>query len=149
TAEVRMAPESNWYHALRPPLSRWKSHRIATPALTTNCNQYGDSMHNKFRSRVLLGIAFTSAAIIACAMAGMFGIFAATGVTIPANYFIIIDQQGPNDENGGQKDLSQMGRKDTNDGFLDFFWSWDQQGTTGNNTLTACALFDSDGDTFI
>ena len=38
-------------------------------------------MHNKFRSRVLLGIAFTSAAIIACAMAGMFGIFAATGVT--------------------------------------------------------------------
>jgi hypothetical protein len=59
-------------------------------------------------------------------------------------YFIVNDLDGANDE-PGQKDLNRMGRFDDPSGYLDIFWNWDE-GSTGGNTLDACALFDGDGD---
>ena len=67
---------------------------------------------------------------------------------IPSNFFAIPDQQGANDVNADQNDLTQMGRDDTNAAFYKLFWSWDSTALwTGNGqTGDACALFDSDGD---
>jgi hypothetical protein len=74
---------------------------------------------------------------------------------IPFQYFAVTDSGGAN--NGpGQKDLTQMGFyedkgviADPTDDVLDVVWSWDEISVSGNNTLDGCALFDSDGDTFI
>jgi hypothetical protein len=74
---------------------------------------------------------------------------------IPFQYFAVKDSGGAN--NGpGQKDLTQMGFyedkgviADPTDDVLDLVWSWDEITVSGNNTLDGCALFDSDGDTFI
>ena len=56
------------------------------------------------------------------------------------------DAQGANDESG-QKDLTRTcidtaGLPNT----IAVNWQWDDTGTSGANTLNACALFDSDGD---
>ncbi len=73
------------------------------------------------------------------------GILASEPITIiPPNFFYVIDQQGAND-NPGQKDLTMMGRDDSDTEYLKVFWNWDDvdfQSQTGD----ACALFDSDGD---
>src|SRR5678815_25149 len=91
------------------------------------------------RSGVLLMIAI--GVLVGLASAMVMIVFADTP---PPPYYVINDLNGANDE-PGQKDLTRMGRYDDPAGFLDIFWSWDE-GTTGNNTLDACALFDSNGD---
>ncbi len=66
---------------------------------------------------------------------------------IPANFFAVKDQQGANDQ-PGQKDLTQMGRDESDPYYYKLFWSWDETAawTGSGNTGDACALFDSDGD---
>ena len=67
---------------------------------------------------------------------------------IPSSFFTIPDQQGANDVNADQNDLTQMGRDDSNAAFYKLFWSWDSTSlwTGTGQTGDACALFDSDGD---
>ncbi len=67
---------------------------------------------------------------------------------IPSNFFTITDQQGVNDVNADQNDLTQMGRDDTDAAFYKLFWSWDSTSlwTGTGQTGDACALFDNDGD---
>ncbi|MFP5361742.1 MAG: DUF11 domain-containing protein [Thermoleophilia bacterium] len=69
---------------------------------------------------------------------------------IPPNFFTVSDTQGPNDE-PGQKDLTQFGRDDTDPTAYKIFWSWDEtdQWAGAGQTGDACALFDTDGDSFI
>ena len=67
---------------------------------------------------------------------------------IPASFFVVKDQNGPNDQ-PGQVDLSELGRDTTTDpSRYDLFWSWDSTGlwTGTGQTGDACALFDYDGD---
>jgi len=68
-------------------------------------------------------------------------------ITIPANFFTVIDQQGSNDQ-PGQKDLTRLGRDNTDPNYYNLYWSWDETAalTSNVNTGDACALFDSDGD---
>jgi uncharacterized repeat protein (TIGR01451 family) len=68
-------------------------------------------------------------------------------VTIPTNFFTVVDAGGPNDE-VSQSDLTQMGRDDTDPTVYKLFWSWDSTDdwTGTGQTGDACALFDSDGD---
>ena len=67
---------------------------------------------------------------------------------IPASFFTVVDQQGVNDVNADQVDLTQMGRDDDDPLFYKLFWSWDSTSlwTGTGQTGDACALFDSDGD---
>src|SRR3954452_25408952 len=65
---------------------------------------------------------------------------------IPANYTVVVDVGGVNDENGSsQLELTQMGRDDTDATFYQIFWSWDSTDFTAQ-TGDACALFDSDAE---
>src|SRR3954470_7991183 len=88
-------------------------------------------------STLLVGAAITFTPLITSAHAALV-------TTIPGNYFTVVDSGGVNDENGGgQLELTQMGRDDTDATFYQLFWSWDGtdfQSQTGD----ACALFDSD-----
>ena len=72
--------------------------------------------------------------------------------SIPANYapFTVQDQQGANDV-PGQVDLTQMGRDDSDSNTYRIFWSWDSHTawTGTGQTGDACALFDTDSDTFV
>ena len=67
---------------------------------------------------------------------------------IPSNFFAVPDQQGVNDVNADQNDLTQMGRDDDDPAFYKLFWSWDSTSlwTGTGQTGDACALFDADGD---
>nr|MBN1229438.1 DUF11 domain-containing protein [Anaerolineae bacterium] len=66
-------------------------------------------------------------------------------VTIPSNFYDIIDSGGPNDE-VSQADLTRMGWDDmTSPDWLDLFWSWDSTDYTAQKG-NACALFDTNGD---
>lgn len=61
----------------------------------------------------------------------------------------IVDVDGADDE-PGQKDINSMTTVyDTGDGF-DFhvLWSWDEISVSGNNTIDACSLYDTNGDGF-
>src|SRR6266581_4619536 len=71
----------------------------------------------------------------------------AVSITIPANFFTVIDQQGSNDQ-PGQKDLTRLGRDNTDPNYFSLYWSWDETGVwaSNGNTGDACAIFDSDGD---
>lgn len=66
--------------------------------------------------------------------------------TTAADYSIIADQDGRNDE-PGQKDLTLQGT-DTGDlpTEINVLWNWDETSVGGGNSLDGCALFDSDGD---
>ena len=44
---------------------------------------------------------------------------------IPPNFFAVKDQQGANDQ-PGQKDLTQMGRDESDPYYYKLFWSWDE-----------------------
>ncbi|CAN5685646.1 hypothetical protein BH24ACT5_BH24ACT5_12890 [soil metagenome] len=94
------------------------------------------------------------AAIVAlCSLAaGSIALANHTGVatTIPSGYFTVADEHSANDV-PGQVDLTQMGRDDTVAGTYGLFWSWDSISawTGGGQTGDACALFDTDADTFI
>src|SRR4051794_17302364 len=60
-------------------------------------------------------------------------------VGIPSNYFTVVDTGGVDDENGGgQLDLTQLGRDDSDANYLNLFWSWDDTSFT-NQTGDACA----------
>ena len=67
---------------------------------------------------------------------------------IPSSFFAVVDQQGVNDVNADQNDLTQMGRDDSDAAMYKLFWSWDStsQWLGNGQTGDACALFDSDGD---
>jgi uncharacterized repeat protein (TIGR01451 family) len=67
---------------------------------------------------------------------------------IPANYVTVVDQQGANDVNSSQVDLTQLGRDDVDPNTYKLLWSWDatDDWTGSGQTGDACALFDSNGD---
>ena len=74
----------------------------------------------------------------------LIGVSQASGAFGPT----VIDENGPNDV-PGQKDLNSHAIDDS--GLPDSIivrWNWDELGTSGNNTLDACALLDSDSDGF-
>ena len=66
---------------------------------------------------------------------------------IPSNFFVVQDQDGANDVNSAQVDLTQMGRDDTDPTVYKLFWSWDatDEWTGTGSTGDACALFDTNG----
>src|SRR5687767_11959700 len=89
--------------------------------------------------------------VLLAALAATLAMLAITGTAsaaIPASFFTIVDQQGVNDVNSDQVDLTQMGRDDSDAAMYKLFWSWDStsQWTGEGQTGDACALFDSDGD---
>lgn len=76
-------------------------------------------------------------------------LFAPIAALVPAagaSPLCVIDTAGANDE-PGQKDLTQLcvdyANKPTS---IQTSWNWDELGTTGNNTMDACSLFDTNGD---
>jgi hypothetical protein len=62
-------------------------------------------------------------------------------------YTIVTDENGANDV-PGQKDLTLQGvdKSGLAGGVLKVLWNWDELGTSGNNSMDACTLFDTDGD---
>ena len=96
-----------------------------------------------------------AAALAIAGVVRVLPLLAAVPTVYPSIFFAVKDSGGAN--NGpGQKDLTQMGWyedkgniNDPLDDVLDLAWSWDEITVSGNNTLDGCALFDSDGDTFI
>ena len=76
------------------------------------------------------------------AMAENSGVVALT--VINSGWFVITDTGGPNDQ-PGQVDLTQMGRRDDDATFFKLLWSWDSiSAWTGTGqTGDACALFDT------
>ena len=92
----------------------------------------------KSHSRLILAILIAS--IFALGVA----VFASS--TVLAALVCSNDTAGANDE-PGQKDLTQLCVD--NAGLptsLQITWNWDEISVTGNNTLDACALFDTDND---
>jgi len=67
----------------------------------------------------------------------------AHAVTPPAG--CVNDTAGANDE-PGQKDLTQLCTLSSNSTAVHITWNWDELGTTGQNTMDGCALFDTNGD---
>lgn len=63
---------------------------------------------------------------------------------IPFNFFTVIDQQGPNDQ-PGQKDMTRMGRDESDPTYYKLFWSWDDTNFAGQ-VGDACALFSKETD---
>jgi hypothetical protein len=63
-----------------------------------------------------------------------------------AAFIVQQDESGPNDV-PGQKDLN-LQAVDTSGlpTSLQVYWNWDETGISGNNTLDACTLFDTDND---
>lgn len=75
-------------------------------------------------------------------------LFAPLGALIPKAAAVPVcevDTAGANDE-PGQKDLTQLCVDDTGGLTLSLNWNWDELDTSGNNSLDACALFDTDND---
>jgi hypothetical protein len=63
-----------------------------------------------------------------------------------ASYTITNDENGANDV-PGQKDLTLQGvDKSGLPSTLKVLWNWDERGTSGNNSMDACTLFDTDND---
>ncbi|MDF2750414.1 MAG: putative repeat protein, partial [Gaiellaceae bacterium] len=90
-------------------------------------------------------------AALAVALVAALALLANAGsasAAIPSNFFAVPDQQGVNDVNADQNDLSQMGRDDDDPAIYKLFWSWDSTSlwTGVGQTGDACALFDADGD---
>src|SRR5215213_10373997 len=90
------------------------------------------------RSRIFLILLMAS--ILAFGVA----VFASSSVLAVLN--CTDDTAGANDE-PGQKDLTRLcvdnsGLPTT----LQVTWNWDELSVSGNNTLDACSLFDTDGD---
>src|SRR5207249_8966428 len=73
---------------------------------------------------------------------------ASTITSIPSNFFTVTDQQGANDVNSDQVDLTQFGRDDSNQLKYKLFWSWDSTDvwTGTGQTGDGCALFDTGSD---
>src|SRR5687768_2290294 len=66
--------------------------------------------------------------------------------TVGAALACVNDTAGPNDE-PGQKDLTQLCIDNAGlPASLIVTWNWDETAVPGNNTLDACALFDTNGD---
>ena len=89
--------------------------------------------------------------VLLAALVAALAMLALTGTAsaaIPASFFTVVDQQGVNDVNSDQVDLTQMGRDDSDAAMYKLFWSWDStsQWLGNGQTGDACALFDSNGD---
>jgi hypothetical protein len=104
-----------------------------------------------------IALAFTAATAVASVLY-VLPLFADVPTAVPSIFFYVKDSGGAN--NGpGQKDLTLMGWYEdkgdpgiATDDVLDMIWNWDEITVSGNNTLDACALFDSElpqGDGFI
>src|SRR5690349_6019538 len=90
------------------------------------------------RSRIFLVL------LVASFLAMGVAVFAASSVL--AVLTCTNDTAGANDE-PGQKDLTQLCVDSSGlPTSLSVTWNWDQISVSGNNTLDACALFDTDGD---
>jgi hypothetical protein len=90
-----------------------------------------------------LGLAIALCTLSALAIATT---LAHSGInSIPSNFFTVTDQQGVNDVNSDQVDLTQFGRDDSSAGKYKLFWSWDSinSWTGTGQTGDACALFDT------
>src|SRR5215216_5936925 len=86
----------------------------------------------------------TTLIVIAFLLALGVAVFTSSGVRAALN--CVDDTAGANDE-PGQKDLTQLcvdssGLPLT----LQVTWNWDEISVSGNNTLDACSLYDTDGD---
>jgi hypothetical protein len=97
------------------------------------------------RPRWLLLLPVVALAVAAMAIAGA----ATSANTHPAlsTFQRTSDALGPNDV-PGQKDLTQQGTNNSDEanGNLWVMWAWDDTSVSGNNTLDACTLFDTDAD---
>jgi hypothetical protein len=71
----------------------------------------------------------------------------AAATTVPTSFFVVPDEQGPNDQ-PGQVDLTVFGRDTSTPGLYNLFWDWDSVNFTGQ-TGDACALFDYNGNGMI
>ncbi len=96
------------------------------------------------RSQIGLMAALASALLALAMLAGA----GSASAAIPSGFLAIVDQQGVNDVNADQSDLTQMGRDDDDPALYKLFWSWDSTSlwTGKGQTGDACALFDSGGD---
>ena len=93
-----------------------------------------------------VGLIFAVVALSALAISSS---IAHSGINaIPSNFFTVTDQQGVNDVNSDQVDLTQFGRDDSNQSKYKLFWSWDSisSWTGTGQTGDACALFDTGTD---
>ncbi|HET7857429.1 MAG TPA: hypothetical protein VFL41_13310, partial [Gaiellaceae bacterium] len=104
------------------------------------------ALRSKLRSAGVAALA----AFFAAAVVSVVAILPSASVAaeIPATFFTVVDQEGVNDVNSDQVDLTQMGRDDSDQTMYKLFWSWDSTDmwTGTGQTGDACALFDSDGD---
>jgi hypothetical protein len=66
-----------------------------------------------------------AALVLVVAVVGLTSVLlliSAAGAAIPSNYFVVIDQNGPNDV-PAQVDLTQFGRDDSDPSVFKLFWS--------------------------
>jgi prealbumin domain-containing protein len=113
-----------------------------------------ERIRNLFLHKTRAGLFVLLLAALVWSGANALRLFAAPPTSIPPQYFVVVDQQCSSttscvDDQPGQKDITQLGRLDTPDGFLDFFWSFNPGSISGGNTYDACGLFDLDNDGFV
>ena len=99
---------------------------------------FNGNKRNKLHSRIILAL------LVAFLLALGAAVFEASSVL--AALSCVNDTAGANDE-PGQKDLTQLcvdtsGLPVT----LQVTWNWDEISVSGNNTLDACSLYDTDND---
>ncbi len=76
-------------------------------------------------------------------------IAAITAVELETATYDPADEQGADDENAAQKDLTKLWSWSPTNGTLKIGWNWDETSWgSGENTGDACALFDTDDDTY-
>jgi hypothetical protein len=99
----------------------------------------------KRRSSWLLLLPVLALTILAVTLTGAAG--AVNSHPALSTFQVTTDQLGANDV-PGQKDLNSQGTNNTAEstGDLWVMWSWDDTSVSGNNTLDACTLFDTDAD---
>jgi hypothetical protein len=87
--------------------------------------------------------------VLALAVAAMAIAVAASANSHPAmNTFNVTGDALGADDVPGQKDLTMQGTNNSDEanGNLWVVWAWDETSVSGNNTLDACTLFDTDAD---
>lgn len=99
----------------------------------------GARSRRPFRTRRSLLALLVVAGVLTPALLGSI----ATGAEIPSNFLTVVDQQGANDVNSDQVDLTLMGRDDSGTSFKTV-WNWDSTDSwTGKGqTGDACALYE-------
>src|SRR3954453_3074972 len=105
-------------------------------------------MNTHMLTRRIKGFGHKTLAVFVAIIAVALSSNTAFAVTIPSNFFTVVDSGGANDINSTQLDLTRMGRDDSDPTFFEIFWSWDATDFTAQ-TGNACALFDTDEDSNI